>query len=116
MTSVAGFCHTRVRQVRKLNHAVRVEVGNDRGDQRAHADRPLSQLPPAGAGKRKQILNQFAHAPRAVLDAREIAMPAFGQRLAVLLAQACRQFEWWTGRTAPRDVMGAAAREFIQAG
>jgi shikimate 5-dehydrogenase len=34
--------------------------------------------------------------------------------LEMLVAQACRQFEWWTGRTAPRDVMDRAARAFIE--
>ena len=35
--------------------------------------------------------------------------------LEMLVAQACRQFEWWTGRTAPREVMDRAAREFVEA-
>jgi 3-dehydroquinate dehydratase/shikimate dehydrogenase len=34
--------------------------------------------------------------------------------LEMLVAQACRQFEWWTGRTAPRDVMSDAASEFLR--
>jgi 3-dehydroquinate dehydratase/shikimate dehydrogenase len=35
--------------------------------------------------------------------------------LEMLVAQACCQFEWWTGQTAPRDVMRDAAKDFIQA-
>jgi 3-dehydroquinate dehydratase/shikimate dehydrogenase len=34
--------------------------------------------------------------------------------LEMLVGQACLQFEWWTGRTAPRDVMIAAARRFLE--
>jgi shikimate 5-dehydrogenase len=33
--------------------------------------------------------------------------------LEMLVGQACLQFEWWTGRTAPRDLMAAAARQFL---
>lgn len=33
--------------------------------------------------------------------------------LEMLVGQACHQFEWWTGRVAPRDVMAAAARTFL---
>ena len=33
--------------------------------------------------------------------------------LEMLVGQACHQFEWWTGRTAPRDVMADAARKFL---
>jgi len=33
--------------------------------------------------------------------------------LEMLVGQACHQFEWWTGRTAPRDVMAEAARGFL---
>lgn len=33
--------------------------------------------------------------------------------LEMLVGQACHQFEWWTGRTAPRDVMAEAARAFL---
>lgn len=33
--------------------------------------------------------------------------------LDMLVGQACHQFEWWTGRTAPRDVMVSAARAFL---
>jgi 3-dehydroquinate dehydratase / shikimate dehydrogenase len=35
--------------------------------------------------------------------------------LEMLVAQACRQFEWWTGRDAPREVMAGAARAFVEA-
>ncbi len=35
--------------------------------------------------------------------------------LEMLVAQACRQFEWWTGQSAPRQVMAAAARRFVTA-
>ena len=35
--------------------------------------------------------------------------------LEMLVGQACLQFEWWTGRSAPRDVMMAAARRFLAA-
>jgi shikimate dehydrogenase len=35
--------------------------------------------------------------------------------LEMLVSQAARQFEWWTGHRAPRAVMETAAREFIQA-
>lgn len=35
--------------------------------------------------------------------------------LEMLVGQACHQFEWWTGRTAPRDVMAEAARRFLLA-
>jgi 3-dehydroquinate dehydratase/shikimate dehydrogenase len=34
--------------------------------------------------------------------------------LEMLVAQACRQFEWWTGQPAPRGVMERAAREFLR--
>jgi 3-dehydroquinate dehydratase/shikimate dehydrogenase len=34
--------------------------------------------------------------------------------LEMLVGQACLQFEWWTGRPGPRDVMMAAARRFLQ--
>jgi 3-dehydroquinate dehydratase/shikimate dehydrogenase len=34
--------------------------------------------------------------------------------LEMLVGQACLQFEWWTGREAPRAVMAAAADEFIR--
>lgn len=34
--------------------------------------------------------------------------------LEMLVGQACLQFEWWTGQTAPRDVMMAAARRFLE--
>lgn len=34
--------------------------------------------------------------------------------LEMLVGQACLQFEWWTGKTAPRDVMIAAARRFLE--
>lgn len=33
--------------------------------------------------------------------------------LEMLVGQACLQFEWWTGQTAPREVMLAAARRFL---
>jgi len=33
--------------------------------------------------------------------------------LEMLVSQACRQFEWWTGQTAPRQVMEDAAKEFL---
>jgi 3-dehydroquinate dehydratase/shikimate dehydrogenase len=33
--------------------------------------------------------------------------------LEMLVGQACRQFEWWTGQGAPRDVMERAAKEFL---
>jgi len=33
--------------------------------------------------------------------------------LEMLVGQACLQFEWWTDRPAPRDVMLAAARRFL---
>jgi 3-dehydroquinate dehydratase/shikimate dehydrogenase len=35
--------------------------------------------------------------------------------LEMLVGQACHQFEWWTGRQAPRDVMAVAAKEFMKA-
>lgn len=34
--------------------------------------------------------------------------------LEMLVGQACLQFEWWTGQTAPRDVMLGAARRFLE--
>ena len=34
--------------------------------------------------------------------------------LEMLTAQAARQFEWWTGKPAPREVMRAAAVERLQ--
>jgi shikimate 5-dehydrogenase len=33
--------------------------------------------------------------------------------LEMLVGQACHQFEWWTGRTAPREIMAEAARRFL---
>jgi 3-dehydroquinate dehydratase/shikimate dehydrogenase len=33
--------------------------------------------------------------------------------LEMLVGQACHQFEWWTGRTAPREIMADAARRFL---
>jgi 3-dehydroquinate dehydratase/shikimate dehydrogenase len=33
--------------------------------------------------------------------------------LEMLVGQACHQFEWWTGQTAPRDIMAEAARRFL---
>jgi 3-dehydroquinate dehydratase/shikimate dehydrogenase len=33
--------------------------------------------------------------------------------LEMLVSQACRQFEWWTGQPAPRDVMERAATGFL---
>jgi len=33
--------------------------------------------------------------------------------LEMLVGQACRQFEWWTGRAAPRSAMRQAALEFV---
>jgi shikimate dehydrogenase len=33
--------------------------------------------------------------------------------LEMLVGQACHQFEWWTGRPAPREVMTEAARAFL---
>jgi 3-dehydroquinate dehydratase/shikimate dehydrogenase len=33
--------------------------------------------------------------------------------LEMLVGQACQQFEWWTGRPAPKAVMARAAREFV---
>jgi shikimate 5-dehydrogenase len=34
--------------------------------------------------------------------------------LEMLVGQACLQFQWWTGRDAPIDVMEAAADSFIR--
>lgn len=34
--------------------------------------------------------------------------------LEMLVGQACLQFEWWTGHPGPRDVMMAAARQFLE--
>jgi 3-dehydroquinate dehydratase/shikimate dehydrogenase len=34
--------------------------------------------------------------------------------LEMLVSQACRQFEWWTGRPAPVEAIERAAREFIE--
>jgi len=36
--------------------------------------------------------------------------------LEMLVSQAGLQFNWWTGREAPEDVMARAAREFIDRG
>jgi 3-dehydroquinate dehydratase/shikimate dehydrogenase len=44
--------------------------------------------------------------------ARESGAETIGG-LEMLVGQACRQFEWWMGRTAPKGVMARAAREFI---
>jgi 3-dehydroquinate dehydratase/shikimate dehydrogenase len=33
--------------------------------------------------------------------------------LEMLVGQACHQFEWWTGRPAPREIMADAARAFL---
>jgi 3-dehydroquinate dehydratase/shikimate dehydrogenase len=44
--------------------------------------------------------------------AREAGADTIGG-LEMLVAQACRQFEWWTGREAPAAVMARAAREFV---
>jgi 3-dehydroquinate dehydratase/shikimate dehydrogenase len=35
--------------------------------------------------------------------------------LDMLISQACHQFEWWTERQAPRDVMESAAKRFLEA-
>jgi shikimate 5-dehydrogenase len=45
--------------------------------------------------------------------AREAGAETIGG-LDMLVGQACLQFEWWTGREAPADVMAAAAEAFIQ--
>ncbi len=44
--------------------------------------------------------------------AREAGAGVIGG-LEMLVAQACAQFEWWTGRPAPRDAMAAAARAAV---
>jgi len=44
--------------------------------------------------------------------AREAGAETIGG-LEMLVGQACHQFEWWTGRTAPKPVMARAAREFV---
>jgi shikimate 5-dehydrogenase len=44
--------------------------------------------------------------------ARESGAETIGG-LEMLVGQACRQFEWWTGQTAPKGVMARAAREFV---
>jgi 3-dehydroquinate dehydratase/shikimate dehydrogenase len=46
-------------------------------------------------------------------DARSAGARTIGG-LAMLVAQARRQFEWWTGQTVPPAVFEHAAREFIQ--
>lgn len=46
-------------------------------------------------------------------DARAAGARTIGG-LAMLVAQARRQFEWWTGETVPPSVFEHAAREFIQ--
>jgi len=33
--------------------------------------------------------------------------------LEMLVGQACRQFEWWTGHAAPKALMARVAREFV---
>jgi 3-dehydroquinate dehydratase/shikimate dehydrogenase len=45
--------------------------------------------------------------------AREAGAATLGG-LDMLVSQACLQFEWWTGRTAPAAVMRAAAESFIR--
>jgi 3-dehydroquinate dehydratase/shikimate dehydrogenase len=44
--------------------------------------------------------------------AREAGAETIGG-LEMLVGQACHQFEWWTGRTAPKAIMARAAREFV---
>jgi shikimate dehydrogenase len=44
--------------------------------------------------------------------AREAGAETIGG-LEMLVGQACHQFEWWTGRPAPKAVMARAAREFV---
>jgi 3-dehydroquinate dehydratase/shikimate dehydrogenase len=44
--------------------------------------------------------------------AREAGAETIGG-LEMLVGQACRQFEWWTGGTAPKAVIARAAREFV---
>ncbi len=46
-------------------------------------------------------------------DARKTGAQTIGG-LAMLVAQARRQFEWWTGVSVPAEVFEQAAREFIQ--
>lgn len=46
-------------------------------------------------------------------DARKSGARTIGG-LSMLVAQARRQFEWWTGVTVPREVFEQAAREFIR--
>ena len=49
---------------------------------------------------------------RLLRDARAAGAEAMGG-LDMLLAQAARQFEWWTGQPAPLDVMRDAAIAFL---
>jgi shikimate 5-dehydrogenase len=48
-------------------------------------------------------------------DARAAGCETLGG-LEMLVAQAARQFEWWTGHKAPAHVMHEAAREALQSG
>ena len=50
---------------------------------------------------------------RLLRDAKDAGATTIGG-LEMLVGQACRQFQWWTGRVAPREVMDEAARKFLR--
>lgn len=77
---------------------------------------PASEACPLEPGDvRGRVVYDLIYNPeetRLLRIAREHGAETIGG-LEMLVGQACHQFEWWTGRTAPREVMAEAARAFL---
>ena len=75
-----------------------------------------SPLEPADlAGADGKVVYDLVYNPldtRLLQQAREAGAVTI-DGLEMLVSQACRQFEWWTGRPAPRETMADAGRRFV---
>jgi shikimate dehydrogenase len=77
---------------------------------------PLESPVPAGGLRGGAVVYDLIYAPaqtRLLEDAEEAGCATIGG-LPMLIAQAERQFAWWTGQPAPRGVMARAAAEAIE--
>lgn len=80
------------------------------------ADRPITDHPMDRRQVTAQVFYDLVYNPEEtawLAEARTRGAETIGG-LEMLVAQACRQFEWWTGRTPPVAVMEAGARAGIQ--